>query len=186
MDGYTASLLDSALPIPPLAVALASIALLLANYAIARLLRAANDAQRLVAVEDWTPFRRVSQPKYLAMQLVFAGIVFVLGFNSGGAAYVFLAGGLLVFLAFHFGLNVQGLLSARALARANAATGALTFSTAAAFRQTAHRILGAALASLLVGLALGHLALLGGASFLAAAALGSSRRARKVRAQPRT
>lgn len=85
---------------------------------------------------------------------------------------MFLAGGLLVFVAYHFDLNLQGLLSARGLARPNAATGALTFSMAAAFRQNAHRTPGGVVASLLKGLVLAHLALLGGALFLAASAVG--------------
>src|SRR5215831_11700498 len=154
------------------------LALLIANFYLALCLRDANDAQHFVGVEDWTPFRRVSRPKYLLVQIVFVALVFLLGLDGGGAAYVFLAGGVLVFLAFHFGLNLQGLLSARGLAHPSAATGALTYSTPAAFRHMAHRVLGGAVASLVAGLVLGHLALLGGALFLAAAAFGSSRRAR--------
>jgi hypothetical protein len=183
VENYLASLLDSALPLPPWTVALVLVALLLANYYVVRSVRLANEAQHFVAVEDWTPFRRVSQPKYLLVQIVFVGIVFLLGLDQGGAAYVFLAGGVLVFLACHLGLNLQGLLSARGLARPAAATGALTYSTAAAFRHMADRILGAAATTLVAGLALGHLALLGGALFLASGAVGSWRRARNVRVQ---
>jgi hypothetical protein len=184
LEGYVASLLDSALPLPPWIVASALLALLLANYSAALLLRDANNAQRFIAVEDWTPFRRVARPKYLLLQIVFVAFIFLVGFDAGGPAYVFLAGGALVFLVCHFGLAVQGLLSARGLAHANAATGSLTYSTAAAYRHMAHRILGAAVTSLFAGLALGHLALLGGALFLAAAAAGAWRRARNVSAQP--
>lgn len=57
-----------------------------------------------------------------------------------------------------------------------------TFSTAAALRHMAHRAGGAALGSLLLGLVVGHLALLGGAFFLAAAAAGFVRRAKKAAA----
>jgi hypothetical protein len=184
VENYLASLLESALPLPPWTVALVLVTLLLANYSVVRSIRLANEAQHFVAVEDWTPFRRVSRPKYLLVQLVVVGIVFLLGLGRGGAAYVFLAGGMLVFLACHFGLNLQGLLSARGLARPAAATGTLTYSTAAAFRHTADRIFGAAVASLVAGLALGHLALLGGAVFLAAGAVGSWRRAKNARVPP--
>jgi len=184
LEGYLASLLDSALPLPPWTVALLLLTLLLANFYLALSLRAANDAQHFISVEDWTPFRRVSRPKHLLIQIVFVGLVFLLAIDRGGATYVFLAGGMLVFLACHLGLNLQGLLAARGLARSNAATGALTYSTAAAFRHMAHRILGAAVTSLIVGVAIGHLALLGGALFLAAAAYGSTRRAQNVHTQP--
>jgi hypothetical protein len=64
VENYLASLLDSALPLPPWTVALVLVALLLANYYVVRSVRLANEAQHFVAVEDWTPFRRVSQPKY--------------------------------------------------------------------------------------------------------------------------
>jgi ABC-type dipeptide/oligopeptide/nickel transport system permease subunit len=82
-----------------------------------------------------------------------------------------------------FALNLQGLLSARALARPNAATGVLTFSTASAFRHMAHRLVGGACASLIAGVAVAHLALLGGAFFLASMAIGYRRRAENVDAQ---
>jgi len=184
LEGYLASLLDSALPLPAWAVALLLLALLVANFCLVLALRGANDAQRFISLEDWTPFRRVSRPKHLLIQIVFVGLVFLLALDRGGATYVFLAGGVLVFLACHLGLNLQGLLAARGLAQPNAATGALTYSTAAAFRHMAHRILGAAVTSLIVGAAIGHLALLGGGVFLAAAAYGSGRRAQNVRTQP--
>ena len=61
MENYLASLLGSALPLPPWTVALVLVALLLANYYVVRSVRLANKAQHFVAVEDWTPFRRVSQ-----------------------------------------------------------------------------------------------------------------------------
>ena len=159
------------------------VALLLANHVVVRSVRLANEAQHFIEVEDWTPFRRVSQPKALLVQAVVIGIVFLLGLDRGGAVFVFLAGGMIVLLACHVGLNLQGLLSARGLARPGAATGALTYSTAAAFQHMADRILGAAVACLFAGLALGHLALLGGALLLASGAFGAWRRARNAGTQ---
>jgi hypothetical protein len=106
----------------------------------------------------------------------------VVGLLLRGPAYVLLVGGLIVSLACVLALNLQGLLSARAIALPRAVDGALTFSTAAAFRQMAHRATGAAVVSLIVGLALAHLALLGGAFFLSAFANGFRRRARKASA----
>ena len=183
MESYLASLLESALPLPPWAVAMVLVALLLANHVVVRSVRLANEAQNFIAVEDWTPFRRVTQPKALLVQSVVVGIVLLLGLDLGGAAYVFLVGGMIVFLACHLGLNLQGMLSARGLARPAAATGSLKYSTAAAFRHISDRILGAAVASLVAGLALGHLALLGGAMLLASSAFGSWRRSQNVGAQ---
>ena len=184
MDSYVTLLLESQLPFGPWGAPLLWLALFLANHWAARAVRAANDAQHSLTVEDWTPLRRGFQPKYLAAQVLLAGVVFLLAALLGGSAYVFFAGGFIVAIAFTLALNLQGLLSARALARPDAASGTLTFSTAAAFRHTAHRLLGGACASLGAGLIVAHFALLGGGFFMASMAIGCWRRARNVHAQP--
>jgi hypothetical protein len=184
VDSYFASLLDSGLPFDAWVAALTWIALFVTNHLIARASRAANDSQAFVAVEDWSALRRGFQPKFVLAQILFAGIVFAAGLFLGGAAFVFLAGGLIVAITLILSLNFQSFRSARAMAQPNAATGALTFSTALALRQGAYRLGGAALGCLIIGLALAHLALIGGALILSAAALGYLRRARNVRAKP--
>ena len=102
----------------------------------------------------------------------------LLALMLGRAAFVFFAGGMIVASACGVGLSAQGLLTARALARPDAVNGAVTFSTASAFRHMAHRAAGAAVPCLLMGLVLAHLALLGGAFFLASTASGYLRKAR--------
>jgi len=184
LDSYATSLLESQLPFGTSIAALAWAALFVANHRVIRSLRAANDAQRSIAAENWSVLRRGSEPKHIVIQIIFAGFVFLFGLILGGGAYVFFVGGLIVAIAYMLALNLQGLLSARALAQPNAATGTLTFSTASAFRHMAHRAAGGAFASFVVGLLLAHLALLGGAFFLASTAAGCLRRARNVRAQP--
>jgi hypothetical protein len=184
LEKYVTSLLESELPFDAWVAALVWVALFLANHWTARSTRAANDAQTFIAVEDWSALRRGYEPKYIVAQVLFAGIVFLFAWLLGRSAFAFFAGGLIVAMAYGLALNVQGLLSARALARANAASGVLTFSTPSAFRHMAHRVTGGALGCLLMGLALAHLALLGGALFLASTAGGYFRRARNARAQP--
>lgn len=178
METYVNELLESELPFEPWVAALIWVALLVASRWIAQSLRAANDAQRAVTVEDWSVLRRSLEPRYLVIQVLVAGIVFVLALKLGGAAFVFLAGGLIVASAFGLGLSAQGLFTARALARPNAVNGSVTFSTASAFRHMAHRAGGAAIACLLAGLVLAHLALLGGALFLASTGNSYLRKAR--------
>jgi hypothetical protein len=178
LETYVNALFESELPFEPWVAALIWVFLFAANRWIARSTRAANDAQHAVAVEDWNALRRGFEPKYVVAQIMVAGIVFLLALLLGGPAFVFLAGGLIVALAFGLGLNLQGLLSARALARPNAVIGSVTFTTASAFRHMAHRAGGAALVCLLTGLVLAHLALLGGALFLASTASGYLRKAR--------
>ena len=184
MDNYITSLLESELPFGPWFAPLVWLTLFLANHCVARATRVANDAQNSLTVEDWGPLRRGFQPRYVAAQVLIAGVVFLLAAQLGGSGYVFLAGGFIVAIVYALALNLQGLLSARALARPNATTGALTFSTASAFRHMAHRLVGGACASLIAGLVVAHLALLGGAFFLASMAIGYRRRAESVRAQP--
>ena len=184
MEKYVTSLLGSELPFDPWVVALTWVALYLANHWIARSTRVANDAQGFIAVQDWSALRRGFEPKYMVGQVLFACIVFLFALLLSGPAFVFFAGGLTVATAYGLALNVQGLLSARALGRSDAATGTLTFSTASAFRHMAHRLCGGSLACFLAGWALAHLALLAGALFPGSASSAYWRRARNARAQP--
>ena len=178
MDTYVNELLASELPFEPWVAALIWVALFIASRWIAQLLRAANDAQHAVTVEDWSAVRRSLEPGYLVVQVFVVGVVFFLALNLGRAAFVFLAGGMIVASGFGLGLSAQGLFTARALAWPNAVNGSVTFSTGSAFRHMAHRAGGAALACLLIGLALAHLALLGGALFLASTGNSYLRKAR--------
>lgn len=178
METYVNQLLESELPFQPWVAALIWMALFVASRWIALSLRAANDAQHAVTVEDWSALRRSLDPKYAVVQILVAGIVFVLALRIGRPAFVFLAGGMIVASAFALGLSAQGLFTARALARPNAVKGSVTFSTAAAFRHMAHRAGGAAVACLLIGLVLAHLALLGGALFLTSTGNSYLRKAR--------
>jgi hypothetical protein len=175
---YVNELLESELPFEPWVAALIWVALLIASRWIAQSLRAANDAQHAVTVEDWSALRRSLEPKYAIARILVAGIVFLLALQLGTPAFAFFAGGMIVASACGVGLSVQGLLTARALARPDAVNGAVTFSTASAFRHMAHRAAGAGVACLLIGLVLPHLALLGGALFLASTASGYLRKAR--------
>jgi hypothetical protein len=178
LETYVNALFESELPFEPWVTALIWVSLFAVNRWVARSTRAANDAQHAVTVEDWSALRRGFEPKYVVAQILVAGIVFLVALLLGGSAFVFFAGGLIVALAFGLGLNLQGLLSARAMGRPNAVIGSVTFTTASAFRHMAHRAGGAALACLLTGLVLANLALLGGALFLASTASGHLRKAR--------
>jgi hypothetical protein len=175
---YVNELLGSELPFEPWVAALIWIALFIASRWIAQSLRAANDTQHAVTVEDWNALRRSLEPKYIVAQILVAAIIFLLALLLGGPSFVFFAGGMIMASAFGLGLNAQGLFAARAMARPNAVNGSVTFSTASAFRHMAHRAGGAALTCLLIGLVLAHLALLGGALFLASMASGNLRKAR--------
>jgi hypothetical protein len=184
LESYVVSLFACQLPFDAAVAVLIWLALFVANHRVAMSVRAANDAQSLITVEDWSVLRRGFEPKSILAKLLFAGIVFWVAYLLGSAAFVFFCGGFIVAVACTLGLNTQGLLSARAMAQPNVAKGTLTFSTALAFRHMAQRLCGVALASCIIGLALAHLAPLGGALILAASAGGYVRRARKAGPQP--
>ncbi|MEO8565059.1 MAG: hypothetical protein ABI541_01645 [Betaproteobacteria bacterium] len=178
MGIYVNKLLESELPFEAWVAALIWVALYIASRWIAQSLRAANGAQHAVTVEDWSALRRSLEPKYAVAQILVAGIVFLLALMLGRPAFVFFAGGMIVASACGLGLSAQGLFTARAMARPNAVNGSVTFSTASAFRHMAHRAGGAAVVCLLIGLVLAHVALLGGALFLASTGNGYLRKAR--------
>ena len=183
MPNYVNSLLDSRLPFELWDAVLLWAVLFFGNHWVVRLVRAANDAQHVISIQDWSALRRSQEPRYIVGQVLIAGFLFLSAPLLGPSAFVFFAGGLIVALACTLALNVQGLWAARALAQPDAATGELTFSTAYAFRHTAHRAAGGALACALIGLVTMHLAPFGGAFFLASMAYGYVRRARNVGAR---
>src|SRR5215472_19352687 len=135
LETYITSLLGSQLPFGPWPAAVIWVVLFLANRWLARSLRAANDSQPFIAVEDWSAVRRGNEPKHVLLQVLFACLVFLFGLSLGASAFVFFVGGLIITIVSVFALNVQGLLTARAMADRSAATGALTFSVPLAFRQ---------------------------------------------------
>jgi hypothetical protein len=179
LEAYIATLLDSELPFDAWIAAVTWVALFIANHWVARIARAANDAQKLVAVEDWSVVRRGFEPKYMLAQILLAGGLFMVGFFLGRLAFTFFAGGLIVARVCAFSLNVQSVFFARSMSDPGAGTGALALSTPLALKQVSQRLGGSALACLLLGLALAHLALLGGALLLSSTAVGYSRRAQR-------
>lgn len=174
---YFQTLLSSCLPFAEwLAVTLWPV-LFIANRLIGRALMAVSDRSTSYTFENRDRLRRGSEPLWVLAQCLFAGWVFTISLYAGGPLFVFLAGGLDVSLICVLGLNVQGLLSARAMARPGASTGSLKLSTSCAYRQMAGRLYGIAAICTLLGLLVAHTALLGGALFAASTATGYLRRA---------
>ncbi|MEO6688825.1 MAG: hypothetical protein ABIS07_16945 [Dokdonella sp.] len=180
MHNYLATIVDSRLPFDAWIAAIVWSLLFLASHLVARRARAVSEAQAVVVVEGRNALSRGFQLKYVIAQCALAGSLLLISFFLGTPAFVFFVGGLIVAVAFTLGLNVQSLLSVAAMARADAATGQLKLSAAFSFRQMAQRMMGSAIICALLALALGHLALLGGAFFLGSTAAGYARRARRI------
>jgi hypothetical protein len=180
---YADSLLASALPFGMWGAVVIWAGLFAANQWVARLTRAANDAQHSIDVDDWSRLRRGFEPRSIVSQIVFGALVLAIAQWLGGPAFVFLAGGLIVSKGCGLAMNAQGLWAARAMAHVDAARGRLTFTTSSAFRHMGHRLGAAALSCMLAGAVVANLALWGGALFLAVTAGGCFNRARDLSAR---
>lgn len=180
MENYLAAFIGSQLPFGAWAAALIWLLLFIASHLTARRARVASEAQAVVVIEGRKALSRGFQLRYVVAQIVFAASLMLVTFFLSEPAFVFFAGGLIVSVAFTFGLNVQSYLSAVAMTRENAVTGQLKFSTAFSYGQSAHRLLGSAVVCLLLALVLCHLALLGGAFLLGSTSAGYFRRVRQA------
>lgn len=183
MNPYLHTLVDSTMPFG-VGVAIASwVAMFVINHLLVLRSRAANDAQSAIIMEGKERLRRGSQSLFIVLQLLFAAAVFLVAYLLGDVAWPFFAGGQLVSVAFTLGLNLQGLLWGRSLARGGRVRGSLTLSADTLFTQMAQRMFGAAVTSVALGLLLAHAAPLGGALLLGSTAAGFLRRARQERAR---
>lgn len=186
MENYLARFIGSQLPFDAWLAASIWLLLFIASHLTARRARLASEAQAVVVIEGRKALNRGFHFKYVVAQLVFSASLMLGAFYLGKPAFVFFSGGLIVSVAFTFGLNIQSFLSAVAMAHENAAVGQLKLSTAFSFQQSAHRLLGSAVICLLLALVLCNLALLGGAFFLGSTSAGYFRRVRQAGAKRNT
>jgi hypothetical protein len=180
MDRYLEALATSALPFDVGIAASIWGVLFVANHLVVARARATNDTQSMIALQGSASLRRGSQPMFVLLQVVVAAFVFAAGAAIGGVAATFFIGGQLVAVASNLGLNVQSLAAARTLASQQGVDGSLVLSEAYLWRQSSQRMAAAGVTSLLLGFALAHAALLGGAFILGSTAAGFLRRARQV------
>lgn len=180
MENHVAAFIGSQLPFGAWAAATIWLLLFIASHLTARGARVASEAQTVVAIEGRKALSRGFQARYVVAQIVFAASLMLATFFLSEPAFVFFAGGLIVSVAFNFGLNIQSFLSAVAMTRENAVAGQLKLSIAFSFRQSAQRLLGSAVICLLLAFVLCQLALLGGAFLLGSTSAGYFRRARQA------
>ena len=112
------------------------------------------------------------------VQVLFSAAIFAYASFFGGPVFAFFAGGWVVTTAVSIHLNLRSLLFLRALSEPGAAKGSVTLSNSLAVKDHAFQLFGAAAFCLLLGIVLAQLALLGGAFFLSATALGYLRKAK--------
>jgi hypothetical protein len=178
VDRYLASLFASTLPAPIWALALLWLLLLLCSYVLL------SWGQRLRAAQSCISFPAGLQPRLsvrlFTTRVALAFAVFLAADLLGGPSSVFFAGGWWIMTAVTLSSNLRSALFLQALAEPRNARGNTEYSPRFARRTQATELSSAALLCLLLGLLLPHLALLGAALFLAAAALGYFRKARAL------
>lgn len=180
MDTYLGALERSTIPLPAWALVIFWLVLLLLSHLLARKGRTLSQAQAFVAERVSPGLIREPSTRLLTAQILFSAAVFTLAFSIGGPGFIFFAGGWVVTAAAGVAINLRSVLFLSAISRPGAAQGAVTYSDFLAVRNRAFHLFGAAALCFLLGALLAHLALLGGALFLAATGVGYLRKARRL------
>jgi len=180
LDDYLTDLEYSSLAFPLWGVALLWLAVFVLSHILFRKTRRLIEQQALVKLEGLAVLGRASSPRFIAAQVGMATAIFALGHYIGGIFVPLYAGGWLLTTCASLVSNLQSYFYVRAITRRGAAAGSLTITQALAYRENAFLLCGMAVFCLVGGLLLAHLALLGGALFIGASALGNLRRARQA------
>lgn len=124
--------------------------------------------------------RNASPGYYIAVQIVFALVVFAFSYWVGGDSYfAFLGGGWLIATAATAANNLRSLLVQYALLKEGSVNGTISFSAAFSLRTNAQQLFAEAMILFICGLIVPNLALFGGVVFLMALGCGYLRRTPK-------
>jgi hypothetical protein len=134
--------------------------------------------QNFVVFESPAGMNKEPSLRLIVVQIILAAAIFALSAMGGAAVFSFCAGGWIVMTTASVGLMIRSSLYLRALSQAGAAAGAIKLSNYLANSDKAYQIFGTATFCLMLGLLLANLALLGGALFSFATAIGYLRRAK--------
>jgi hypothetical protein len=176
LNTYLNDLQFSTLALPEWAVFLFWLVLFVGSHLLHLQCHALLRKQAHIALAESARARPYSLP-LVGVQIAYALAIFIGSDWLGHASFVFLAGGWVVHTAVSFAANVQSTLFLIALTKPGAAEGAVQYSARQTARDSAYQMLGGATLCLCTGVLLAHLALLGGALFLAAAGVGYLRKA---------
>jgi hypothetical protein len=115
-------------------------------------------------------------------QFVYAAAIFLIGLYAGGPLFTLLVGGVLIALVYTAAYNVRAIVYYKSLSRSGAARGTLWMSKAMLLRQAVYSYIQAALFCFVVGLIVGHLALIGSGLILGLVALEYRKRMHRAEA----
>jgi len=171
--------MSSSLPIPFWALILFWLILYAVSQVLYRKANALTKKQTLLTTGKTGELVREQNWKLSIFQVLFTSAIFTSAAVIGGAFFVFFAGGWIVITAASIPINLRSILFFRALTRPDAATGSVTLSNRLAVKDAGFKLLELAVFCLLLGLVTAHLAILGGAFFMSATAIGYLRKSKK-------
>jgi hypothetical protein len=177
LESYLADLQQNAIALPFWGVVTIWLFIFSGAHVLHRKSRLLSSQQMFILTEPPMSNAGGLLPRLLIGQFVFAAVVFSVGAVIGDFGFTFFAGGWVVATAVSLGFNLRSVLFLRAIAEPGAANGAVSISPSLAVRDFAFQLFGAATFCLCLGILLAHLALLGGALFIAATGVGHLRRA---------
>ena len=179
METYLNDLISSSLPIPHWALILFWLILYAVSQVLYRQANSLRHKQTLITTGNTGELVREQNWKLSLVQVLLTSAIFTSATLIGGAFFVFFAGGWIVITAASIPINLSTVLFRRTLTQPGAGTGAVILSSRLAVKDAAFKLLGLAVFCLLLGLVTAHLALLGGAFFLFATAMGYLRKSKK-------
>jgi Na+/pantothenate symporter len=180
MESYLSHLMSSSLPIATWGLVLVWLILFSFSHVLSQKGNDLVKKQSYILNGDTNELGQKQNWKLTVFQLLFSSAIITVAAFMGGAGFVFFAGGWIVITAVSIPLNLRNLLFLRELSRPDAATGSVSLSSRLAVQDAAFKLLGMASFCLLLGLVLAHLALLGGALFMSATAIGYLRKPKKA------
>jgi hypothetical protein len=180
LNDYLYELQTNTLPLPLWGVSLFWLLIFCINHMVIRRIKALAPAQASLKPGDPANIHRSSTTKSIALQALFAAVIFAYSHFAGGFGLVLLAGGWVVTTSASLAGNISGWLLVRAFARSDAAPAFVRSTASLGLKQSAFQLLGMAAFCLAAGVLTAHLALLGGALFIAASGIGQLRMASRL------
>jgi hypothetical protein len=181
MQEYFERLMSSSIPLPRWAVIVLWVILYTAARILFRKSGSVSEAQNHFKTESTAGLIRQQSWKLLFFQLLMTAFVFGYACWFGGGIFTLFAGGWLVTTAVSIPMNLRIILLYRALSRPGAATGEVTFSKELIVQNLAFQLFEVATFCLLVAIVTAHLALFGGAFFLAVTGVGYLRKGKMAK-----
>jgi hypothetical protein len=186
LDDYLSRLSSSTLPLPQEGVIVFWCVVFVVMHFLASKVNQLVAASKTIRADTSDKALSNPSPQILLLQVLLAAFVFGASPYAGNAFFVFMGGGWAVTTLISLPNILMGFLTYKAYSQPGAMQGSVKMSERLTIMRAAFQTFGMALACLLLGIFLAHLALLGGAFVLTATAVGYLRRLRRLPLLPAT